>query len=89
VDAYEAAARRHNDLGVTKTLDPTVRPFWGRPFRVLFADRFAQALVAEIEDPELRALEHPTGAIDAFSDNTALREHPRRWTPLLGLYDRE
>lgn len=33
----------HNDLGVTPPVDPAPRPFFGRPFQVLFADRFAAA----------------------------------------------
>jgi hypothetical protein len=89
VEAYEAVARRHNDLGVTEPVDPAVRAFWGRPFRVLFADRFAEALVGAIGDPDLRGLDHRAGTIDALSDNTTLRERPRLWEPLLGLYDRE
>jgi hypothetical protein len=87
VVAYEEVARRHNDLGVTEPVEPTVRPFWGRPFRVLFAGRFVDALLAAIDDPVLRASEHPPGAIDALSDNTVLRSRPRLWRRL-GLYDR-
>ncbi|MFL6030018.1 MAG: DUF4037 domain-containing protein [Gaiellaceae bacterium] len=86
-EAYEAVARRHNELGITATVDPRVRPFWGRPFTVLFAERFVDALLAAIEDPDVRALGHPVGAIDAASDNTALRARPRLWRRL-GLYDR-
>jgi hypothetical protein len=77
VEAYEAVARRHNELGVTETVDPSVRRFWGRPFRVLFADRFVAALQAAITDPVVRALAHPVGAIDAVSDNTALLDRPQ------------
>jgi Domain of unknown function (DUF4037) len=87
VVVYEATARRHNELGVTEPVDPTVRPFWGRPFRVLFAGRFLDALVAAIENPQLRVTDHPPGAIDAVSDNTVLRSRPRLWRRL-GLYDR-
>jgi hypothetical protein len=88
VEAYETVARRHNELGVTEEVDPKVRPFWGRPFRVLFADRFASALRAAITDPDVGAIDHPVGAIDAASDNTALLEEPALWTRLAGLYDR-
>ena len=86
-EAYEAVARRHNELALTDKVDPTVRPFWGRPFTVLFAERFAEALLAAIGAPALRALAHPAGAIDAVSDNTALRSRPEVWRRL-GLYDR-
>jgi hypothetical protein len=87
VSAYEDVARSHNELHVTEPVDPTVRQFWGRPFRVLFADRFVHALLEAIDDPELRAAEHPPGAIDAVSDNTVFRSRPHLWRRL-GLYDR-
>jgi len=73
---------------VTEAVDPTVRPFWGRPFRVLFADRFADALRAAISDPDVRAIDHPVRAIDSSSDNTALLERPPLWKELAALYDR-
>jgi hypothetical protein len=53
--AYEATAARHNALGLTPPLDPTVRPFYDRPFLVLDAGRFATALQATVDDPALRA----------------------------------
>lgn len=69
--AYSAIARRHNRLGLTDPLDPSTRHYHGRPFQVLQAERFSQALVAGITDPDLRALPL-TGAIDQFTDNTDL-----------------
>jgi hypothetical protein len=88
VEACEAVARRHNELRVTDPVEPTARAFWGRPFRVLFADRFADALLARVEDVDVRAIGHPVGAIDAISDNTALLERPGLWRQVAGLYDR-
>jgi hypothetical protein len=67
---YEAAARLHNELGLTARLDPLVRPtFYDRPFRVLGAARFAAALREAITDERIRALP-PIGAIDQFADST-------------------
>jgi len=40
----------HKSLGLTAPLDPTVRPFWGRPFRVIGGERFAEALAGQISD---------------------------------------
>lgn len=88
VNAYEAVARRHNELEVTGHVDPTVRPFWGRPFRVLFADRFADALRAAIADPSLRAVDHQAGAVDSVSDNVDFLDQPSLFRELVGLYDR-
>jgi hypothetical protein len=66
---------RHNDLGVTPPVDPAPRPFFGRPFQVLFADRFAAALRAAIKDETLRGLP-AIGGVDQFVDCTDLTEEP-------------
>jgi hypothetical protein len=88
VEAYEGVARRHNELGVTDPVDPTTRRFWGRPFRVLFADRFVEALRAAIVDPVLRTVAHHAGSVDALSDNVDLLDQPRLFRELTDLYDR-
>jgi hypothetical protein len=88
VEVYEAVARRHNELGVTEVVDPSVRPFWGRPFRVLFADRFVDALRDSIKDEALRAVEHLAGSVDAVSDNVDVLSDPSLFRELAGLYDR-
>jgi Domain of unknown function (DUF4037) len=88
VHVFEAVAQRHNELDVTETVEPTVRQFWGRPFRVLFADRFVDALRDAVSDPEVRAVEHLAGSIDAVSDNVDVLTEPRVWRELAGLYHR-
>lgn len=67
--AYEFAASMHNSLGLTEALDVKVRHFHTRPFLVLDAYRFTDALVASIGDPALSALP-PVGAIDQYVDST-------------------
>jgi Domain of unknown function (DUF4037) len=88
VRACARVAAAHNALGVTERLDPRVRPFHGRPFRVLFADRFSEALRAAVSDPDARAVDHLAGSIDAVSDSTDVLTGPRLWRRLAGLYDR-
>ena len=74
MEAYEAIARRHNALGVTEPVEPTARLFYGRPFRVLFAQRFVDACVARVTDSDLRS--RPlVGAIDQFVDSTDILSH--------------
>jgi hypothetical protein len=73
----EAVARLHNTLAITPPLDPASRPtFYDRPYRVLDSGRFVQALRAQIEDDDIRALPL-TGAVDQFVDSTtAIGDHP-------------
>lgn len=75
----------HNDLGVTPFVDPAPRPFFGRPFQVLFADRFAAALRAAITDETLRSAA-AIGGVDQFVDCTDLTEEPALATRLRPVY---
>jgi hypothetical protein len=88
VEAYRLVAAAHNALCVTEQVDPDVRPFHGRPFRVLSADRFVEALRAAIDDPDVGGIDHLAGAVDAVSDNTDILTRPPLWRALRGLYDR-
>ncbi len=84
VAAYEIVAGRHNELAVTEEVEATTRQFWGRPIRVLSADRFVEALRRAIFDTDLKVV----GGLDALSDNTQLLSNPVLWRQLVGLYDR-
>ncbi|MFJ6464086.1 DUF4037 domain-containing protein [Streptomyces sp. NPDC091387] len=69
--AYEAVAIRQNASGLVDPVDPSPRPYHGRPFLVLHAERFARPLAASLTDPELRG--RPlTGAVDQWADSTDL-----------------
>jgi hypothetical protein len=87
VEAYEAVARRHEELAVTEPVEPSVRQFWNRPFRVLFADRFVDALLDAVSDRRLAAAAS-AGAIDAVCDNVHVLTRPLLWRRLVNLYDR-
>ena len=62
---------------LTEPVDPGVRPFHDRPFRVLGTERFVRALIGGIGDPALRALPL-TGAVDQFVDSTDALAHRAR-----------
>ena len=74
--AYEYIAGMHKELSITKPLDTKVSHFFGRPFKIIHGDRFAEAILACITDPQVAALNksHLIGSIDLFSDNTDLLE---------------
>jgi hypothetical protein len=67
--ALVATARRHGELELTSPLEPTLRTYFDRPYRVLGAGRFATALRNSIADPELRNLPL-IGVVDQFVDST-------------------
>lgn len=75
-EAASQAAKTHNALGITPQMATDLRPFFGRPFQVLFADRFAEALGAEISDEWLRGLPL-IGGVDQFADCTDVTSYPR------------
>jgi hypothetical protein len=85
VAAYEAVARRFNALALTaEPVDPTTRPYHGRPFLVLHADRFAAACQAHLTDPVLREIPL-IGAVDQALDTTDILSHPTRSRGYLGV----
>jgi hypothetical protein len=83
-EAYERVANRHNAAGLTTPVDPAVREFYGRGFRVLMADRFVEACLAEVSDPWF-ADQPLVGSVDQFVESTdALHTHTAR--RLNGIY---
>lgn len=86
VEAYEFVAGRHNALGVTEPVDPSARAFHGRPFRVLLADRVADACRAAIGDPALR--DQPLlGSADQLCDSVDVLSSSSRPRKLAACYD--
>jgi Domain of unknown function (DUF4037) len=67
--AYETVAGLHNEIGITAPLETTTRPYYTRPFPVIWAGRFTTALRREIADPLIARLPS-TGAVDQFIDST-------------------
>lgn len=86
--ACELLARKSNALGIHPPLPETLSSYYGRPFQVIQAQKFASALVESITDPEVRRIAQKglVGSIDQFSDNTALRSDPRWRAALRALY---
>jgi len=70
--AYTIVTEKHNALGITAPLPTQATPFWGRPFLVSHAEKFAAALQAQIQDAEVNRIAARTlvGAVEQFSDST-------------------
>ncbi|MEJ7837376.1 MAG: DUF4037 domain-containing protein [Thermomicrobiales bacterium] len=69
VNVMSTLGNRQNDLGVCDSVDVLIQPYFDRPFRVLFAERFTRALQDSILDQRIRALPPDLGGTDTFVDS--------------------
>jgi Domain of unknown function (DUF4037) len=77
--AYELLATWQNTLGVADVQSPQTTDYYGRPYQVIYAGRFAAALVAGIQDADVKRLVTSCGLIgglDQFVDCTDVLERP-------------
>jgi hypothetical protein len=70
VHAYQIIAAMHNDLGITEPLSTQAALFHSRPFLVIQAGEFADAIRDQIRDERVRSLPEAVGSIDQFVDST-------------------
>ena len=86
--AYHHVAEMHNGLNVTPPLPTEVSKYHGRPYMVIHAERFADAIKAQIADEAVEkiASKRLIGSIDTFSDSTDLREAASFRDAFKGLY---
>lgn len=85
VRAYEHLARAQNALALHEPVDSTVRNYHTRPFRVLHADRFADALAGTVDDPALAELPQ-VGSVDQWIDSTDVLSETGRTSALRSFY---
>ena len=76
VHAYETVAAMHNDLGITVPLSTQASQFHGRPFLVIHAGRFADAIRDRIKDERVRHLPESIGSVNQFVDSTDVLGNP-------------
>ncbi len=84
--AYEDVAAMHNALGLTDPLPTHVSRFHDRPYLVIDADRFVEALRAAITSEEVRRLPPHIGSVDQFVDSTDVLDNDGRFAQLRALY---
>ena len=69
--AYEHVARMHNQLGITAPLPEKVS-LHGRPYLVIHAEKFADAVAAKVHDAELRSMSFPVGSVSQLIEGDHL-----------------
>ena len=84
--AYELIAARHNRLGLTEPLPAKVSQFHSRPYLVIQAGDFAEAIRRTITDPVILALPPHLGAIDQYVNSTDVLSDPAQFEQFRALY---
>lgn len=80
--AYEIVAKMHNDLGITSPLSTQVTKFHDRPYLVLHAENFANAIKYSITSEAVKNVlttdtKGVIGGIDQFVDSTDILSNAR------------
>ena len=85
--AFSELAKIHHEDSSLPKVEWHIRPFFGRPFRVIHGD-FPAAIGGTIQSPELKGLidRRIIGGIDQISDNTDLLEDVERIKELRSLF---
>ena len=84
--AYEQVAKMHNELGITDSLNAQVSPFHNRPFIIIQADDFADAIHEKIEDDEVKRLPKHLGSIDQYVDSTDVLSYTAKFRRFWSMY---
>ena len=84
--AYKIMAEKHNSLGITEELDSNIRNYFSRPFQVLSAGRFVEAIRKVIQSAELKQLVPEIGSVSQFTDSTTVFDDVKLYVKLKNLY---
>lgn len=84
---YVHLAAMHNKLAITQPLPEQTTTYFGRPYQVIFAERFARAICSKINDDRLRRLSVTIGGVDQWVDCTDVTEHPELMRRLRVVYE--
>lgn len=87
VTCWRLVAEAHNALDVTPPLPVEATGYYDRPYLVIHAEWFEEALLQAIEDPAVRVLPRYLGSVDQMLDTADLLSAPGRLGPLAALYN--
>ncbi len=85
-EAYEYMAKKHNNIGITNSLSTKVSQFHNRPFMIIHADNFADAIYEEIRDDEVKQLPKYLGGIDQYVNSTDVLSYTEKFRRFWSMY---
>jgi hypothetical protein len=86
-ECYSIVAFQHNALKITSAMATEVSNYFDRPYKVIHADRFAEAIKNVIRNREVKAIKADLGSIDQFTDSTNVVETRLLFDRLKIVYD--
>lgn len=86
VYAYKYIGEMHNRLKITDPLDAEATDFYNRPFKIIKADEFAEAIRSVIEDEEVKNLPEYLGGIDQYVDSTDVLGYTNKYRRFWSMY---
>lgn len=86
-EVYIYVAEMHNALNVTEFINPQVSNYNGRPYIVIDADKFVEAILKVIEDEKIRNIKAIIGSVNQFVDSTDVLCTPELCKKLKGIYN--
>ena len=86
-ESYAMVARQHNALKITSPMPVKATNYFKRPYKVIHADQFAEAIKRVIRNREVKAIKTNIGSIDQFTDCTNVIEDRRLCERLQIVYD--
>jgi len=84
--AYVILGEMQNTLGIAEHVEPIITDYFNRPYKVIFAGRFAEALKAAIRDEEVKALPSDLGGADQLVDSTDVTSNAAVMQKVRALY---
>ena len=76
-EAYEKVATLYNSQKITEPLPAKVSAYYDRPYLVIHADKFAEAIKNKIEDKDVKAIKTNIGSVNQFIDSTDALSYPK------------
>jgi hypothetical protein len=89
VKAYEIVASMQNELGIIEPMKAKVSNFHNRPFLVIRADDFAEAIYEAIQDEEVLSLPKFLGGINQFIDSTDVLSKAKRHPKIRHMFEED
>jgi len=79
-------AEKHNTLKITEPVEVKISNFFERPYKIILAGRFVEAIKKSIKSEEIKSIKPYIGSVDQYIDSTDLSDSVKLKKKLKVLY---